>query len=156
MKNRIAFVFASSILTIAILLAVILNQYSTSLPAAGQQVLRAYIQSNYPDDPVTTIRFAQHRERFTADTARPLIDAQDSEYLISPVLYDGEIIRPPEEKGQFPFPAQELWCVTLTQNNQTAEYLFLGRHDTLYEENWVLYQSQSGAESQQTVGCVSP
>jgi hypothetical protein len=156
MRKRIAIVVIPSFILVAVLVALILNQFSSRLPPEGQQALDAYVESHYPDVVVTTILYAHNRERFTVDMGRYLSHAPDTEYRISPVLYDDDIIRQPEESAQFPFPAQQVWCVTLTRPNKTADLFFLARHDNLYGESWALYESRIGRQPPKSIGCGSP
>ena len=157
MKRRIAIILIPSLLFIGVLSVLILNQFSGGLPAEAQAVLNSYLAAvpgeGLKEEAQTTAVYAQASDRFTADMGRPLIHAPIEAYRTSPVLYDGDIIRPANETADFALPAQEVWCVELEQSGKAAEYYFLARYENLYGSTWVLYQSQNGREATETVGC---
>lgn len=145
-----------SVLFFAIVAGFIRSQFTNQLPAAAQDVLDSYLEAIPGEVTLTNVSYARDRERFTAEMGQPILHATIQEYRTSPVLYDGDIIRAPEQAGQFPLPTQELWCVVIVPQNKAAEYYFLARHDNLYDETWVLYESHNGIQDTKTVGCVSP
>lgn len=153
MKKRILYILVPSLLFIGVMASLIISQFSSRLPAEAQDILNSYLEAIPGEVTNTTVMYALDIDQFTAEMGRPLLHAPIEEYRTSPVLFDGDVIRPPEEATQFPLPVQELWCVTLTQQNKAAEYYFLARHDNLYGATWVLYQSPSGKTAAQTVGC---
>lgn len=156
MKKRIVFIVTLSFLAVVSLTAFVFNQLTPSLAAEGQQLLDDYINSSYAEGTQTTILYARHREHFTADMGQQLDQFPKPNYRNSPHLYDSNIISPPDGDIQFPFPAQEVWCVTVERSNQPAEYFFLARHDNLYSEFWVLYQSREGLSPADALGCAVP
>jgi hypothetical protein len=153
MKKRIAIILIPSILFVGVLVALTVSQFSSRLPGGAQDVLDSFLETIPGEVTLTNISYARDREAFTAEMGRPLLHAPIEEYQTSPVLYDGDIIRAPEARSQFPFPAQELWCVALARQNKPTEYYFLARHDNLYGETWVLYQAQDGIQAAKTAGC---
>lgn len=153
MKKRIFIVILPSILLTSAVAALILSQFSNQLPAEAQDVLDSYLEAVPEEVMVTTVSYARDYDQFTADMGSPIIHAPIKEYHTSSILFDGDIIRPLEEPAQYPFPAQQLWCVALIRQNNAAEFYFLARHDNLYGATWVLYQSKTGIQATQTVGC---
>lgn len=153
MKKRITLTLIPSLLFIAILSVLFSSQFSGGLPAEAQDILDSYLAA-VPDKAArTTAVYAPNSDRFTAEMGHPLIHAPLEEHRPSPILYDGDIIRPVNETANFFPPAQEVWCVELDQTAKAAEYYFLARYENLYNSTWVLYQSQSGPEAVQTIGC---
>ncbi|MFZ0547494.1 MAG: hypothetical protein WAM60_18755 [Candidatus Promineifilaceae bacterium] len=156
MKRRIAIILVPTFVFIGILAALILNQFSNELPAEAQDVLDSYVAALPKEATVTSAVFARNSERFSAEMGRQIIHAPIEAYRTSPVLYDGDVIQPIEDNGDFALPPQEVWCITLdTTSKQTAEDYFLARYESLYGSTWVLYQSQDGRESAETIGCNS-
>ena len=156
MKKRLAIVLVPSTLFIFVFVALFVSQFSNKLPSGAKDILDAYVATTPDQTIVTNISHASNRQGLTADMARPLLHAPIEEYRTSPILYDGNVIRAPESRNQFSFPAQELWCVVIVRENETAEYYFLARHDNLYGEIWVLYQSQTGLRGTKETGCNNP
>lgn len=153
MKKRYAVVLIPSLLLVAIIAALIFSQFSSRLPDGAQYILDSYLDAVPGEVMLTTVTYARDHELFTADMGRSIMHAPIEAHRTSPVLFDGDIIRPIEPNSHFAFPVQELWCVTLTRNYQSDDYYFLGRHENLYGSTWVLYQSHSGVQAAQTVGC---
>jgi hypothetical protein len=153
MNKRIAIILVPSLLFTGVLTTLFFSQFNHRLPAEAQDILDSYLEAIPGEVTVTGVSYARDYDQFTADMARPIIHAPIREYRSSPIFKDSEIVRPLEETSQFPLPAQELWCVTLVQDNKPADFYFLARHDNLYGATWVLYQSQNGVEPTKTAGC---
>ena len=149
MKKRMAIIVIPTLLFTGVIAALLYSQFSGRLPAEAQHVLDSYLAATPGEVGVKSVSYVQEAEQFTAELGRPILHAPIEEYRTSPILYDGDIIRPPEEQSQFPIPAQELWCVTLEMSSNSAEFYFLARHENLYGSTWVLYEAQSG----QSAGC---
>lgn len=144
-----------SVIFVALIAGFIWSQFSNQLPAGAKAVLDSYLEAVPGEISLTNISYARDRELFTAEMGRPILHAPIEEYRTSPVIYDGDIIRVAEQADRFPLPVQELWCVTVVPQNKPAEYFFLARHDNLYGETWVLYESRHDIQDTKTVGCVS-
>jgi hypothetical protein len=138
---------------VGVLAALILGQFSNRLPEEGQIVLDDFVAQSYPDVLIKRVVYANNREQFTAEMGSHLDHAPKSTFRVSPVLYEGEIFKAPVERTEFAFPAQQVWCVTLTRSNNTTDLFYLARHENLYGATWVLYESRTGARPPQKLGC---
>lgn len=139
MKRRLIVLLTLIGLGGLLLVALFLTNGELTLPNQAAELLSRYRAAQAQQLEVVHLARATHPESLDQQMVQLLRVSTGPATRPSPGLYASAVIQPlaPDAPD---YPPQEVWCVTVRQDDGQQEQLLLGMYERLAQADWLLYE----------------